>query len=445
MRPPRYALLAVAALLALPLLAPAASAAPPPENVCGVCGASFERSAERLGVDAIVAQSDLDVRVRADGDSRWTARATVNRAAAERFAANRTLLERAVRETYASHRTVVDDPRNLSVALDGRTITATFAVENVTQRYPGDVLLFDAVASDRSDGNPRLDADEATIRGPSGTVVTRAPDGASNEGNQSVWAAGGTVLVRDSVVVFAPDDGAVSQAATAAAVRWRGLEAAAPGLRAFAAVPSALLALVAAGLLLAGGRLPAAVGDPHRTIRGLAVGAALYVAVAVAGGLVSDGVGFALAAVGALLAPQAFLTAATLLAVGAVDALSRWDRGRVAVGAVASWTLALVLGAPASAALALLAGALVFLPFGFLAGAGRPARLWFPVVAALGPAATALPFVDQVGLLLVSPAMLAAHAAATAALGVPLFAAGRRLGGAETSAERDAPDAAATG
>ncbi|SFR93602.1 hypothetical protein SAMN05216559_1331 [Halomicrobium zhouii] len=437
MRSPRYALLAVAALLALPLVAPATSAAPPPEDVCGVCGHEFEQTAADLGANVTVVESELDVRVAEAGSSRWTARVWVDERGAEHFAANRTLLEQTVERTYESGYTVVDNPRNLSVTLDERLVVVTFTVDDAAQRYPGGVVVFDAVASDSADGNPRLVADEVTVRGPPSTVVTHAPSGASSEGNRSVWTAGETVLVRDSVVAFAPDGGVASQTATAAVIRWHGLEAAAPGLLEFALVPAGLLALVATGLLLAGRHLQAALGDPNRVTRALAVGAGLYAVVAVGGGVVDADFAFVLAVVGVLLVPQVFLTAAVLLAAGRTNGVSPPIGERSAGVTVAAWTLVLVLGAPFSNVLALLASPLVFLPFGVLAGADHPGRLAFPAVVVLGTAAAALPFVDQVGLLLVSPEMLAGHAIVTAALGVPLFTLGRRFGDAASSG-RDA-------
>ncbi|WP_157971774.1 hypothetical protein [Halorussus litoreus] len=451
MRPPRVVLVIVAIAVVVPALVPATAAAPPPEGVCGVCGSAFEQSAEEVGVDATVVESDLAVHVSADGDSRWTAHVVLSRPAADRFAANRTLLRRAVEQTYASYRTAVDDPRNLSVGLDDRTVTVSFTVADAAQRYPGDVLLFDAFARSPPDGEPYVDADELSVHGPTGTAVTHAPAGGTVDGNRVVWTAsedGRTYsprLGREASVAFGPNDGLPSRAATAVAVRGHSLDVIGPELRAYALAPAALLGIVAVGLLLTGGRLPVGADLGRTAARWLAVGVGLYVALAaVAFLLVGDGLGYVLGVVGIGLAPQAFLTATVAVVTDYRDVASGGSAASVtslAVLAVLGWTLALVLGAPASALLVLTVGPLVFLPFGVLAAAGHRARLLFPVVAALGPVVAALPLVPRVGVVFVTPAMLTLLLAGSAVLGVPLFAIGRRLSSRATSAAGSADGA----
>lgn len=452
MRPPRAVLVIVAVAVVVPALVPATAAAPPPEGVCGVCGSEFERSAEEVGVDATVVESDLTVRVTADGDSRWTAHATLSGPAADRFAANRSLLRRAVERTYDSSRTAVDEPRNLSVGLDDRTVTVSFTVADAARRYPGDVLLFDAFARSPPDGEPYVDADELTVRGPAGTAVTHAPSGGTVDGNRIDWSASeddgsyGPQLGSDALVAFAPDDGLLSRAATATAVRGHSLGMVGPELRTYALVPAALLGLVAVGLLLTGDRLPAKTDLGRTVARWLAVSVGLYVALAaVAFLVVGDGLGFVLGVVGIGLAPQALLTAAVALLTDYRDVGFGGNTASVtslAVLAVLGWTLALVFGAPASALLVLTLGPLVFLPFGILAAAGHRARLAFPAVAALGPVVAALPLVPRVGVVFVTPAMLTLLLAGSALLGVPLFAVGRRLGG-ETASSGNSPEGTA--
>jgi len=254
MRVPRPAL-AVVALLVLPALASVPSAAPPPEGVCGVCGSSFEHSAASAGVDATVLDSDLAIDIDDDGNSRWTAHVTLDEASAERFAANRTLLERVVDRTYESTRTVVDDPQDRSVAMEGRTLTVTFTRPDAAHRQVGGVWLFDAFVQSPGDGAPFVDADRITVTGPPDTAVTRAPDGGTVDGNRIVWTGDekeryGPRIGRPHLVAFAPDDGAVGQATTAVVVRTFTLQRIAPALTAYALVPAALLGVLALGILL---------------------------------------------------------------------------------------------------------------------------------------------------------------------------------------------------
>lgn len=439
---PRTPLAVVALLLVVPALASAPAAAPPPEGVCGVCGSAFEDSAAAAGVDARVVESDLVIEVDDDGDSRWTANVTLDAASADRFAANRALLERTVARTYDSPSTVVDAPHDLTVAIDDRTVTVTFALDGVAHRGVGGVWLFDPFVQSAGDGAPYVDADRLAVVGPPETAVTTAPDGGTVHGNRVIWTATDEApysprISRPHVVAFAPDDGVLAQASTAVAVRADALQRIAPELRAYALVPATLLAVLAAGLLFAGDRLtlPDAYGRAIATW--LAAGVASYVALTVVGAVILDeAIWYVLGTVGLGLVPPTILTAAVGLSFDHADSLGV-DRAEpildvrpptVATVAVVAWTLALVLGAPGSAVLVVMIGPLAFLPFGVLAGANRPTRFLFPAVAALGPAVAALPFVPRSGVVFVSPGMLALHSILSGLLGVPLFVLGRRLG-----------------
>lgn len=440
MRPPRIALVIVAVLVVLPALVPVASAAPPPEGVCGVCGSAFERSAEEVGVDVTVVESNLTVQVTADGDSHWTAHSTLNRAAADRFAANRTLLKRTIERTYTSSRTVVDNPQNLSVVLDERTVTVTFTVEDVAHQYAGGVLLFDGFVRYPPNGDSYIDADTLTVHGPSGTVVTHTPPGSTVDGNQSVWTTskdGQTYspqLGHEASIAFAPDNGIVAQTATAAAVRLHAVSMIGTELRTYALIPAILLGVVAVGLLLTGDRLSKKTNLGRTITRWLAASVGLYVALtAIAFLAVGDGLGLVLGVIGIGWAPQTFLTATVAVLTDYLDVDADRNTTSIAAVAVLGWTLALVLGAPASALLVLALGPLVFLPFGVLAAARHWARLVFPAVAALSAVVAALPFVPRVGIVFVSPAMLTVLLTGSALLGIPLFAVGWRLGSEPTS------------
>jgi hypothetical protein len=128
-------------LLALLLVAPAAASAPP-VPVCGVCGDAFASAAEDAGVDLDVDSCEVLVRVDETGTGRWTARATVNPAAAEAFGDDPALLDRIVRETFENGRFLVaDDARGVSARLDGDAVVVTFDAPEMAHDGVGDVLL----------------------------------------------------------------------------------------------------------------------------------------------------------------------------------------------------------------------------------------------------------------------------------------------------------------
>ncbi|AHG01192.1 hypothetical protein HALLA_19375 [Halostagnicola larsenii XH-48] len=443
MRPPHVLFVLAAVFVLVVAFVPAGSAAPPPEGVCGVCGDDFEWTADENGVNASVDESSLGIRVTADGDSQWRATATLNRTAATQFEENQTALERTVTQTYSRSRILEGEPENLSATLEDRTLTVTFAVDDATHQYPGGVIVFDEFTQSPPTTDVYVNADTLTITGPSGTTVTHAPPGGTSTENQATWTSDtdqqydGPELGRDATVAFAPDDGLVSKAATSGALEAHSFGLIESDLREFAALPTGLLGLVAAGLLLAGNRLPRTFSRGRTITRWLGVGAGLYAAFAVLAAVTAGDFWIIFAIIGIALAPQTFLTAVAAILTDFVNVNTDRNVSRIAAVAALAWTGALVVGAPLSANLVFFAGPLIFLPFGVLAGAKHPARFLFPFIAALGPIVAGLALVPQIGIVLVTPTMFAGILLGTALLGVPLFAIGRRFGrNATTATER---------
>ncbi|WP_439025901.1 hypothetical protein [Haloarchaeobius sp. DT45] len=438
MRPSHAVIALLVVVLFVPAFAPAPAAAPPPEAVCGLCGSAFEDAADEAGVETEIRESKLVVRLDEDGHSHWTAFVSVNPGAADQFAANRSLLDRAVRQTLDSHRTVVDDPRDLQVAVDGQRVTVTFEVADAAHRRPGGVLLFDTFTQEQSEGEAYVDADRLVVRGPDGWTVTHTPPGGEIEGDRVVWTGRSTDsryvsnLGRHAAIAFTPGStGLPAKVVTALAIRMHTLEQVGPELRAFAQAPAVLFALVALGLLLAGERIEFAGSGGRRPVTWLVAAAGVLAAVVLGAALVgADDLAFVLGGVAIGLAPSAVLTSALLVLAGHLDRrpVAGERTTTVALLAAITWPVVLVLGAPGSAVLVLLLGPLAFLPFGVLAGVGHPGRLLFPAVAALGPVVAALPFVPRIGVVFVTTAMFTALLAGTAVFGVTLFALGRQLG-----------------
>ncbi|SFS35360.1 hypothetical protein [Halostagnicola kamekurae] len=439
MRPPRVVLGIAVVLLFTVAFVPIGSPAPPPEGVCGICGDDFEWAAEQNGVNTSVGESDLEIRVDADGNSEWRATATLNRTAAAQFEENRTALERAVTRTYSHSGIVGDEVENLSTTLEDRTLTVAFAVDDSTHQYPGGVIVFDEFTQSPPTTDVYVNADTFTITGPSGTTVTHAPPGGTIAENRATWTSEsdqeyeGPELGREPTVAFAPDDGLVSKAATSGALEVHSFGLIESELREFAQLPTGLLGLAAAGLLLVGNRLPRSLARGRTTTRWVGVGTGLYVAFTGLTGVIAGDFWTVLATVGITLAPQTFLTAVTALLADFVGANTDRNVSRIAAVAVVAWTGALIVGAPLSAKLVFFAGPLIFLPFGVLSGAKHPARFLFPFVAALGPIVAGLALVPQIGIAIISSTMFAGIFLITALLGVPLFTIGHRFGRTATT------------
>ncbi|WP_164471843.1 hypothetical protein [Halosimplex salinum] len=430
----RPALLAVTALavVALSLTAVVAVApavgAPPPEELCGVCGDGFEDAAAEAGVLLTVERGTATIAVRDDGSGHWTARVRVSESAADRLAANESLRERVVRESL-DRRTVVDDPRNLRTSVEDRTLVVDFDAAGVAHRGVGGVVLVDMLDSRTRRAALRVDADELRIRGPNGTAVTRAPTGATVDGAAAVWrsdeSSGGVNW--GGHLAFAPSDGPLAQSATTVAIVGDGLALTDSTVVFLGIVPAFFLGGVLLALRQWGDEVPGV--DPALAAKGIAGGGAV---VALGGSL-----SLALSAGFDTAVTETVVAFSALYALVAACALAL-DRPapRVALG----WTLAAAaLVAALTSVRSVVAFQTVLLSI--------PAALWFPlgrargldralgrfvavavVVAPFGAAILYYPTGSALLALLGSLITTIPWAAATVLFGLPLYLLGRGLG-----------------
>ncbi|WP_227352722.1 hypothetical protein [Haladaptatus salinisoli] len=184
MRPRTVALLALVVLIVTP-----AVAAPPPRPVCEPCGSGFVDASTWYGemhgtenqTGTGVEHSTATVRVYGNETAVWTVK-------------NRLTSERAVRffrENETAFAEIAQDAEGygektlLSARIVGNdTVVLRYRSDEQATRTRGGVLRFDGfreVGGERFSG---LGADELTVRGPPGTVVTRAPTGAAVAGNE---------------------------------------------------------------------------------------------------------------------------------------------------------------------------------------------------------------------------------------------------------------------
>ncbi|MFC7139401.1 hypothetical protein ACFQMA_06060 [Halosimplex aquaticum] len=420
------ALLVVCSLVAAVPAGPA-SAAPPPEAVCGVCGDGLESAADDAGLALTVERGAATIDVRDNGTGHWHARVRIDGDAADRLRANETLRERVVRASL-DRRTVVDDPRNLRTRVENATLVVDFDVAGVAHRGAGGVVLVDLLDWRTRAAGLRLDADELRIRGPNGTAVTRAPPGATAEGRSVVWrSADSDGFGGDTRLAFARSDGVVAQSLTTIAIVAYGVALAGPGVVPLGVIPAVALCGAVLGLRRWGGALPAV--DPGLVAKGIAGGGVVVAAVAsvalVASALLDATVAESVASFAALYA----------LVAGAALMLDR-PSPRVALG----WTLG------ATAVVAAVASVVSVVAFQ-TALLSIPVALWFPLGRALGSDRWVTGFVA--GALALSPfgaavffhppasaaiALLGSlfttipWAAATVCFGVPLYLLGRELG-----------------
>ncbi|WP_459192689.1 hypothetical protein [Halosimplex sp. J119] len=435
-RPVLFGAVAVLTLIAVAAAGPVgpASAAPPPESLCGVCGDGFAEAAEYAGVPLTVEHGVATIDVHENGTGHWHAQVRVSDGAAERFAANATLREYVVREAL-DRRSVVGDPRDLRTSVKNGTLVVDFAAEGVAHRSATGAVLVDLLDGRTRRSGLQMEADELRIRGPEGMAVTRTPTGAAIDGNSVVWRAeeSGVRLQSTTGLAFAPTDGPLGRSATSVAVVGFGLTLVGSSVLFHGVLPALFLGGVIFAVRRWGSELPAV--DSMLVAKGIVgVGATVVVAVGAA------------SVAGSILDAAVAETVGTFAGVYALVAAGVLALDRPSARAAFGWTvLAAAIGTAVASVVSVVALQTALLSI--------PAALWFPLGRAAGRSTAVARSVT--GLLVVSPVCAAVlfhppsspllavllsifttipWAGATILFGVPLYLLGRGIG------EKTGPD-----
>jgi hypothetical protein len=196
-----------------------ASARPPPQAVCGVCSDALVDAAAENGVEVGLAERSLTVQIDRSGTGHWTARVTLTGSGVDALRANSSLRDRVVQRVYERGDVAVEAPQSLTTSMDGSTLAVTYEVPGMAHESVGGVSVVDFFYW--HGGEARwfyLAADSMTMRGPPGTVVSHAPADATTVDHAVRWEGSDQQydpLGVRSHVVFAPDHGVSSSAATA--------------------------------------------------------------------------------------------------------------------------------------------------------------------------------------------------------------------------------------
>lgn len=374
----RLALPAAALVVALALATGATAAAPPPEDICGACGDGFESAAADANVSVAVAESSLDVHVRANGSARVVVENDFAGDGAARVANHSAAVLAALAD---NHDGIAPVPGNATLRATGSQVMISYTDTHFGHRSLGGVVLADAVRDARSGW--AVDTDRVRLHAPDGYTITA---GASGDA-AATWERGD--YLGSDFVAFAPDSDLVSTAATQLAI---GVEVL-PGFLGRSALVLAVPVVALAVLLRGFGAFVDRAGTPgntERVGRALAAGGALVAAVAVATGLVTTYF--------ELFGATVLFAAVTAVVVGALAATGRLDV-RVLTAAAVGTPLALgVVGAAVGAGVhpgiaaptvgrALAAGLLAAHGWAFaVVGATRTERGgWTDVASAVAP------------------------------------------------------------
>lgn len=168
------------------------AASPQPSPLCGPCGGSFETGAQEYLDDATVTHSTATVLVHENGTATWHVENRFqNASTAEYFREHPGFLDTVVEDTLGDG-TVEGQFTVQSVAVDGRTVELTYRDADAVQTRVGDAVVVDYLHTHGRELLPRMNVDRLTIVGPSGTVVTNDPAGATVDGRRATWQGDGS-------------------------------------------------------------------------------------------------------------------------------------------------------------------------------------------------------------------------------------------------------------
>jgi len=444
-------------------------ARPPPQAVCGVCSDALVDSAAENGVAIGVAESSLTVRTDRSGTGHWRARVTLTGSGVETLRDDQSLRDRVVERVHERGRVAVTAPTSLTTSMDGETLLVEFEVPDMAHETPGGVYVVDFFYW--HGGEARwfyLAADSMTMRGPPGTVVSHAPPHATSGGDAVTWDGSDQQydpLGARSHVVFAPDGGAISSAATTLGIGIDVAQLKTQDLGA-AVAPFAVLAATIALLWRFGDRLAglsrvrllALVGGPvaaagltaatAETLVGVSgplteqLGDFLFYLVFV---VAATGAGPALVLGGPLVAGQILLTRRLLEretgTTGSMEAVTRLLRLSTPAALAGQWLLFPAAAAGAAGydttygLVSLVLPMLYFLPLAVTRRRGTPLRVAFTAGLLLAPLPVVFAFAPHTGMAPVSGSLALRYVPwglVVASVGILAYAAGYRLAAAES-------------
>ncbi|WP_224269992.1 hypothetical protein [Haloprofundus salinisoli] len=455
-RPPRFALLCTALLVAS-LAAPLAAARPPPRPLCDGCGDSFAETAAGHGVDLSVERSTATVRIHRNGSATWVVRnRVVESEATARLRGNATL-----RESIADRAMWDTELRSSNVSEVG-VVTARYREAGFAERSVGGTLRSGAFTEGYGYRNlAGLGADELTVVAPDGMRVGWSTPGAtvSNDGRR-MRLTEFTDAHEGRFVTFVPEDGAFGAALSPLAVAEKLGPITALNVGVFVGLPTAFFATLVGGVAGAVSWLSTRKGRFERVENYAGVGLVAVGVLAAAhplfpvtvlgiGGFDAPvfGIGVGLAAVGVTLSTTAVRERATFRTVLAGAALATCLAAAAAIGGAALFgahgvTTALLSSLP------FVVPAFALLPAGYAVGRGNR-RLGIATLAFALPVMSWSPLTAPVaGMALLLVLLAGVYAVAIALLGAPLLlvgaslASGGRDGGAPPSEPRDDSTAA---
>ncbi|RZH68565.1 hypothetical protein [Natrinema altunense] len=186
MRPARLAFVLCCWFVIGILCVTAVAGAPPPEQLCGVCGPS---TANEAAIAGATGHGTLDIYIDDAGDSQWEARVPVTETAAERYRTNATALEAAVDDAWARYHAADGDVRTVDSRLEDETVVVNYTVDDVASRGVGDAWLVEYFAVGTSNTRYGMVADRVTVHTPEGTEITNRVPAAEIDGTAATWTA----------------------------------------------------------------------------------------------------------------------------------------------------------------------------------------------------------------------------------------------------------------
>ncbi len=432
------AALAVLALVVAPTLAVGAH---PPVPLCGGCTGGFEDAAAAHDANATVQHSELDLRFHENGTATGEARLRVDERAADRFRENASLLDAIAHDAFVTPErsegshwasdAVVRDVERVRASVYARTVTVRFVHPDAARGGYGDVVYTDMFLRNGTVGGIELQVDRATVRGPDGYRIVRAPDGWGGDAINFEATDESWFLGYGGYVAWAPDAGAASYVSAAASIWTAEATTEVPNVLSTSWLAAVLAGALAGVLSLLSWRFDDADwASPGRLAVGYAATAVAllggtYAALAWAG---LGGLGMTLLAA----VPGVVVAAVAAAALAVVDSNSGSPLARLPTAALyalpvlAVGSFATAVAAPGTGVLwATAAGVVLVGTLGVATTRGTLPTIAVALALALAPVCLAFPSLSPANF---APPFGMGWVVLVTVLGVPLFALGRRTG-----------------
>ena len=190
------------------------AAAPPPIQLCGVCGGD---------IDGSPGGGTLDIYLELTGESQWVERVPIEPSEAERYRDDPEALTAAVEAAWAQPHVTDGDDVTKSMFVENATVVVTYTVPDMASQGVGDVWLVEYFYRGGTSTRYHIGGEQLTIHLPEGHVLTNSPSGGETSTESITWEGNNPSGMQsdfdpETLLTYSPGDGFATTTASVATV-----------------------------------------------------------------------------------------------------------------------------------------------------------------------------------------------------------------------------------